>query len=365
MGTLISIVFTAMTGMFIIGLMPRFDTEGFAGFLIFSLLPALIMLPQFLIAMKNKSTASENNSENTYTVRETEGITMQYPETVNQTSNSKVCSSCGAVMAGTAKFCDKCGQKYVEPVKPLDEAISPTDNEGSATFCYVCGKSIPGDSLFCPFCGEKFDASRIAASPTPPMTPPSAASPMTPTPAVAPAPPIAPTPAAYAGMSIPSLYALRCPSCGGGNLQALGEKGATSKSIGTALAFGAIGNIAVSSRAAKNLETSPMQYKCVSCGNKFVTAPLMAQPEEMLAAPCNVNFQRVSSFVGAAIAHIVYLNGVKAGPVKNGKTISFPTNIRYNTIFVTDPHGVAFKDMYRFEAQPGGSVDVRFNRKFL
>jgi hypothetical protein len=95
------------------------------------------------------------------------------------------------------------------------------------------------------------------------------------------------------------------------------------------------------------------------------TKPLEAAADEYLSAPCTINFERVSSFVGMAVVQIVYLNGVKIGPIKNGKTVSFATAVKYNTLYVTDQGGVAFKGNYRFEAQPGGTVNVRFNRKFL
>jgi len=249
-----------------------------------------------------------------------------------------------------ALFCERCGQQSMMPTEPnpgADPQVSPPAGQTQETmFCPECGKSIPGESAFCPECGytllpDQGNQGSVAASQAAQASPPV---------------PI--------GTPIPSLYALRCPSCGSDNYQVLGEKGAAAQSLGISLAFGGIGNMIASSSAAKNMETSPLQYKCGACGNKYVSAPLQAQPQEMLATPCTVNFQRVSSFAGSAIAQIVYLNGIKVGPVKNGKDITFPTYIRYNTIFVTDPHGVAFKDMYRFEAQPGGTVLVKFKRKF-
>ncbi len=66
-----------------------------------------------------------------------------------------------------------------------------------------------------------------------------------------------------------------------------------------------------------------------------------------------------------AVAQHVWLNGVKVGTVGNGKSISFPVHTKYNTLFVTDQYGVAFKGNYKFEAVSGGTVDVRFKKKFL
>ncbi|MDR1764939.1 MAG: hypothetical protein LBR77_02345 [Lachnospiraceae bacterium] len=170
---------------------------------------------------------------------------------------------------------------------------------------------------------------------------------------------------AAAGNTLPSLYAMKCPKCGGIDFDAIGVKGGVGKAVATQLIFGAVGNLVASSNAAKNVETTPIVYRCRSCKEKWETYPLNAAPEEILPAPCTVDFTRVSSFVGAAVLQFVYLNGIKMGPVKNGKTLSFPTYLRYNTIFVTDHSGAAFKGLYRFEAQPGGTVQVRFNRKFL
>jgi hypothetical protein len=93
--------------------------------------------------------------------------------------------------------------------------------------------------------------------------------------------------------------------------------------------------------------------------------PLDALPDEYLSAPCALNFERVSSFVGMAVVQNVHLNGIKIGPIKNGQTLNFSTLVKYNTLFVTDMYGVAFKDPYRFEASPGGTINVRWNRKFL
>lgn len=176
--------------------------------------------------------------------------------------------------------------------------------------------------------------------------------------AQAPVVPSQPT-AAYA-----SLYNLKCPACGSAEVMVLGVKGALGKSMATGLAFGAIGNLVAGNSAAKNMATEPIEYKC-GCGNKFQSMPHVAGADEILPQPCTIQFERLSSFVGGAVPQIVYLNGEKMGPVKNGKTLALTTHLRYNTVFVTDQHGLAFKDVLRFEAQPQGMVSVRFNRKFM
>jgi len=162
-----------------------------------------------------------------------------------------------------------------------------------------------------------------------------------------------------------SISDMKCPQCGGNDFNILGVKGGVLRSVGTAAAFGAIGNIVAGKMAAGNIETEPIQYKCKKCKYKFIGEPIEAPEEEKLSAPCNIYFKREINFVGAGVPQIVYLNGIKIGPVKNGNMIMFPTHIKQNIIFVTDQYGVAFAGHYTFEAQPDTKIVVRFNRKFI
>ncbi len=83
-----------------------------------------------------------------------------------------------------------------------------------------------------------------------------------------------------------------------------------------------------------------------------------------MSAPCDITFERMGSMVGAAMTMTVYLNGFNVGAVKNGKTIRFQTKLRYNTVYVADHLGTFFQDFARFEAAPGGTIQLRFNRRF-
>ena len=168
-----------------------------------------------------------------------------------------------------------------------------------------------------------------------------------------------------APVNAPSTYYLKCPYCGAGNLQILGKKGSLGASIVVGGVFGAVGNLVANSMSESDYSYHPMNYRCLTCRKKFESLPLTAQPEEILAQPCRIVFTRMSSFIGMAVAQHVWMNGVKIGPVKNGKTLEFMTVLRYNTLFVTDHMGVAFKGDYKFEAQPGGIVQVRYKRKFV
>ena len=166
-------------------------------------------------------------------------------------------------------------------------------------------------------------------------------------------------------LQIPSLYNLKCPTCGATDLKLLGIKGSRGKSFATWFAFGAIGTMVAGSSVKETDETKPLHYKCKQCKKKFESYPLPATDAEILSAPCKITFQRASSMAGMAVPYIVYLNGMRVGPIKNGASFTFETNIKYNTIFVTDLHGVAFADTYSFEAPADGSVLTKFKRKFV
>lgn len=164
---------------------------------------------------------------------------------------------------------------------------------------------------------------------------------------------------------IPSVYGIVCPKCQKGDLTIVGTKGSKGAAIGMGLALGAVGNLIANASNKGDFSLKPIQYKCKSCGNKFESYPLVAKPEEMLEKPCTVNFHRLSRFVGMAVSQDVWLNGVKVGTVGNGKSITFQTVTKHNTIFVSDQYGVAFKGDFKFEAQEGGTVEVNFKGKFV
>lgn len=165
--------------------------------------------------------------------------------------------------------------------------------------------------------------------------------------------------------TVATLKGLRCPQCGSEDLDVKGKAGSMGKELAGAFLGGAIAHLAVSRSASKNVETVPIAYVCKNCKHKFQSLPLAAQQEDILSAPCTISFTRLSGFVGALAAMVVYLNGVNCGVVKNGATITLQTSNRWNTMFVTDQYGMAFKSVYRFEAVPGGTVAVRFKRKFV
>lgn len=163
----------------------------------------------------------------------------------------------------------------------------------------------------------------------------------------------------------PSIYALACPKCNSKDYRILGAKGGKGQAIGMGMALGAVGSLISNSMNKDDFSIQPMRYKCNACKNKFEAMPFKATPDELLDAPCTVHFKRLSRFTGMAVSQHVWINGVKAGVVGNGKEISFPTYTKHNTVFVTDQYGVAFKGDYKFEAVSGGNVEIRFKGKFV
>lgn len=168
-----------------------------------------------------------------------------------------------------------------------------------------------------------------------------------------------------AQINYPSLYRLTCPKCGQNDLKVLGTKGAKGASVGIGMAFGAVGNLVASSMSKDEATLQPVQYQCKSCKNKFDSLPFNAELDEILDQPCTINFTRLSSFVGMAVVQGVWLNGVKIGTISNGKSMTFQTFTKHNTVYVTDQYGVVINGDYKFEAQSGGTQEIRFKRKFV
>ena len=162
----------------------------------------------------------------------------------------------------------------------------------------------------------------------------------------------------------PSVKELKCPQCGKTEFKILGTKGSLAKA-GVAVAFGAIANMALDSKSKSDFEIKPVRYQCLGCKHKFEADPLVAPEEEVLEQPCKVVFHRQKSAVGMAVSQQVYLNGVKIGNVKNGEDLVFQTFTKHNTIFVTDQTGIAFPGSHTFTAEPGGTEEIQFKRKFL
>lgn len=161
----------------------------------------------------------------------------------------------------------------------------------------------------------------------------------------------------------PTFVGIACPKCGSTNFEIKGT-GSAAASVGKQLLFGGIGNMVSSSKTKDDFELKPVKCKCKDCKENFESLPNEASEDEILEKPCKITFKRLSSFVGGALRQQVFLNGLKVGTVKNGSEITFETNTKTNVLFVTDVHGVAFKDRYDFIAENGGEEHVKFKKKF-
>ena len=112
-------------------------------------------------------------------------------------------------------------------------------------------------------------------------------------------------------------------------------------------------------------EKELVEYQCNNCKNKFESGPLQAPQDETLPYPCTVIFERLSGYSVSAADLTVYLNGAKVGRIGSGQAISFQTFVKRNIIFVADHQGSIFGDAYRFGVEPGATVIVRFDNKFI
>jgi len=82
-----------------------------------------------------------------------------------KSKDSFVCSECGADVPADATECPKCGEKFEgekdEEQKEEAKATTPAKPKGAETsdtfVCSECGADVPADATKCPKCGDKFD----------------------------------------------------------------------------------------------------------------------------------------------------------------------------------------------------------------
>ncbi|MDR1634031.1 MAG: hypothetical protein LBS27_03735 [Bifidobacteriaceae bacterium] len=166
---------------------------------------------------------------------------------------------------------------------------------------------------------------------------------------------------------IPSLYHLRCPNCGSGEYTPLGKKRNLAQQVAVGFAAGAaplLATVVANAQARDLTEIPPLEYKCAGCKKKYQSGPLAADPSEILAEPCVVNFTRAKKFQGAAGVYTIYLNGVPINTVRNGQSFAFQTILRYNTLFAGFGNGMLYRVLHRFEAVPGRTIGVVFDGVF-
>jgi len=106
-----------------------------------------------------------------------------------------------------------------------------------------------------------------------------------------------------------------------------------------------------------NLE--PLMFVC-ACHHKFQAMPLTPTPDEMLSAPCDIKFNRLSAMKGVNDTFYVYLNGRRICEITNNQYFNFTTMVRYNDVFVGNKYGGVLRGHRSFEALPGGKVELPY-----
>lgn len=82
--------------------------------------------------------------------------------------------------------------------------------------------------------------------------------------------------------------------------------------------------------------------------------------QEALAQPCQVQIQRLSSFLGSLESVSLALNGRPIGGLHIGTSITVQTQKKHNILALHSVSGGPVIAVSRFEAQPGGQVLRRF-----
>lgn len=80
---------------------------------------------------------------------------------------------------------------------------------------------------------------------------------------------------------------------------------------------------------------------------------------EQLPIPCTVSVTRGSSMVGAIMSCTALLNCREVGVLKNGKTITFTTNLKDNVLVINYDAGQSSKP-FSFTASAGGNLYIDF-----
>jgi len=157
---------------------------------------------------------------------------------------------------------------------------------------------------------------------------------------------------------------IECPMCGSNNVVAKGTKGALGRSIKEVFGFGGLLGVLVSNTNSNYTNSQRIQYKCLKCGKFFIPETKPLESLEQITTACKIILHRGKNMIGGLRPFYVYLNGKNVGGVQNGQSIEFTTNIKFNTITVTDALGNAFKNNYRFNAEEGGKIVLYFDRYF-
>jgi len=179
----------------------------------------------------------------------------------------------------------------------------------------------------------------------------------------------------------PSMNKIRCSRCGSSQVEITSVKGVAEKEYArnsAAAVGGMVGTIVYEAvkkaQEAKNPQPLPklltIRFKCSACGIKFETGPHMTEDTDIIDAPFSValkieysgNYHVLNRFFD--YSHHLFINGVYImNTSKKITDISFDTWVRYNTIYLVDITGRVIKNgIYKFQAVPGGSLDLLFTK---
>ncbi|MDO4732763.1 MAG: zinc ribbon domain-containing protein, partial [Bacillota bacterium] len=86
-------------------------------------------------------------------------------ESSSGSSNTPLCSNCGAELLAGCQFCIICGQATDAAKKNLsnDKPVKTSPGIMQESICSTCGAVIPGESSFCTFCGQPRESIAKAA----------------------------------------------------------------------------------------------------------------------------------------------------------------------------------------------------------
>jgi micrococcal nuclease len=165
---------------------------------------------------------------------------------------------------------------------------------------------------------------------------------------------------------VPSIYGITCPSCESGDLRVKEAKHGLNSAVFTQDIGGqTTAEVAAAYDAVFDKAMFSIIYQCNHCKKTFSSLPVLAVPDDLLPVPCTIHFERVWNFVGSINPQGVFINGICLMPLLKKQTVTFKTPLQHNTLFVTNGNMQGFKGICSFEAQPGGEVWFRFNRKYL
>jgi DNA-directed RNA polymerase subunit RPC12/RpoP len=164
---------------------------------------------------------------------------------------------------------------------------------------------------------------------------------------------------------------IRCEYCQSDQVFPFGTSHAMQNFVGNMTIFkgGLLGGVVGQTMDLKGYDPlihEQIGYKCKSCKKKFFIHQKADALKHDFEIPCTITFIREKKVLGALVDQLVYLNGFKIGPVKNGQAIQFFTYKINNVVVVTDVNGLsACADYFAFEAFEGGSQNIRFGMGFL